>query len=248
MMRIQWLVNSVQRPFPGRRFHATRLLSKQQVNCFAPIDSSWEWLTDLASPRLQRFLTLERNYLANQLSKPKFRKVERTINMELRNRLLREDFSVPERIGKFEYYMRQAPGENFPVYYRRVYDVTTAATSTIKEQIVLSPNTEPLLNHGFQFISGLKISPDASQLLLVIENTNEQCQVVLRNLKSGKLQLLEDVIGIKNVEWSFAPDQTFYYTKVDRHGRPFAVYRYNLTTQTQKLVRDKMRRCLKSKS
>ncbi|CAI5742608.1 unnamed protein product [Peronospora destructor] len=232
MMRIQWLVNSVQRPFTGHRFHASALLPQQQVKCFAAIDSSWEWLKDPESPRLQRFLKLERNYLANQMSKPKFRKVERTFNMELRNRLLREDFSVPECIGKFEYYMRQAPGENFPVYYRRVYHVT----ATLKEQVVLNPNTEALLHHGFQFITGMKISPDASQLLLVIENNNEQCQVVLKDLKTGKLESLEDVIGMKNVEWSATPEQIFYYTKVDRHGRPFAVYRYNLMTQTQKLI------------
>ncbi|CAI5713444.1 unnamed protein product [Peronospora effusa] len=234
MMHIQRLVNSVQRSFPGRCCYASPLLPQQQVKCFAAIDSSWEWLKDPKSPQLQRFLELERKYLANQVSKPKFRKVERTLNMELRNRLLREDFSVPECIGKFEYYMRQAPGENFPVYYRRAYDAT--ATSTMKEQVVLNPNTEPLLNHGFQFISSMKISPDASKLLLIVENNNEQCQVVLKDLTTGKVQLLDDIIGIRNVEWSSTPERIFYYTKVDKHGRPFAVYRYNLMTQTQKLI------------
>ncbi|CAH0492313.1 unnamed protein product [Peronospora farinosa] len=234
MMHIQRLVNSVQRSFPGRCFYASPLLPQQQVKCFAAIDSSWEWLKDPKSPQLQRFLELERNYLANQVSKPKFRKVERTLNMELRNRLLREDFSVPECIGKFEYYMKQASGENFPVYYRRAYDAT--AISTMKEQVVLNPNTEPLLNHGFQFISSMKISYDASKLLLIVENNNEQCQVVLKDLTTGKMQVLEDIIGIRNVEWSSTPERIFYYTKVDKHGRPFAVYRYNLMTQTQKLI------------
>ncbi|KAF4032454.1 Prolyl oligopeptidase family [Phytophthora infestans] len=218
--------------------HASALI-KQQLGCFAARDASWEWLKDPENPRLQRFLKLERNYLVNQLSKPKFRKVERAFNVELRNRLLREDFSIPECIGKYEYFMRQAPGENFPVYYRRrrVAESDATATST-NEEIVLNQNVEPSLKHGFQFVSGMKISPDATQLLLVMENDNEQCRAVLRDLKSGKLQPLTDVTDIKNVEWSSAPPpkRVFYYTKVDAHGRPFAVYRYNLATHAQELI------------
>ncbi|POM63447.1 Serine protease family S09A, partial [Phytophthora palmivora] len=221
-----------------RQFHSSVLL-KQQLGCFTDADSSWEWLKDPENPRLQRFLKLERNYLANQLTKPKFRKVERAFNVELRNRLLREDFSIPECIGKFEYFMRQAPGENFPVYYRRLRSAESDATATsTKEEVVLNQNVEPSLNHGFQFVSGMKISPDATQLLLVMENDNEQCRAVLRDLKSGKLQPLTNVTNIKNVEWSSSssPNRVFYYTKVDGHGRPFAVYRYNLMTHSQELI------------
>ncbi|GMF49495.1 unnamed protein product [Phytophthora fragariaefolia] len=139
--------------------------------------------------------------------------------------------------------MRQAPGENFPVYYRRrrqVEESDATATSTSADEVVLDQNVEPSLNHGFQFVSGMKISPDATQLLLVMENDHEQCRAVLRDLKTGKLQPLEDVTNIKNVEWSSAPAPTrgFYYTKVDGHGRPCAVYRYNLATHAQELVRD----------
>ncbi|GMF13717.1 unnamed protein product [Phytophthora lilii] len=136
--------------------------------------------------------------------------------------------------------MRQAPGENFPVYYRRLRSAVpdgATATST-KDEVVLNQNVEPTLNHGFQFVSGMKISPDATQLLLVMENDHEQCRAVLRDLKTGKLQPLEDVTGIKNIEWSSVspPTRVFYYTKVDSHGRPFAVYRYNLATHAQELI------------
>ncbi|OWZ24215.1 Serine protease [Phytophthora megakarya] len=217
----------------ARQFHGSALTKQQQLGCFAAVDSSWEWLKDPDNPRLQRFLKLERNYLANQLTKPKFRKVERAFNVELRNRLLREDFSIPECIGKYEYFMRQAPGENFPVYYRKL---RSATATSMKEEIVLNQNVEPSLNHGFQFVAGMKISPDATQLLLVMENDNEQCRAVLRDLKSGKLQPLTNVTGVKNVEWSSATKRLFYYTKVDGHGRPFAVYRYNLETHSQELI------------
>ncbi|KUF93396.1 hypothetical protein AM588_10007385 [Phytophthora nicotianae] len=135
--------------------------------------------------------------------------------------------------------MRQTPGENFPVYYRRLRKAESDATATsAKEEIVLNQNVEPSLTHGFQFVSGMKISPDATQLLLVMENDHEQCRAVLRDLKSGTLHALANVTGIKNVEWSSAPPpkRVFYYTKVDAHGRPFAVYRYNLATHAQELI------------
>ncbi|KAF1778321.1 Alpha/Beta hydrolase fold [Phytophthora cactorum] len=107
---------------------------------------------------------LERNYLANQLSKPKFRKLERAFNVELRNRLLREDFSIPECIGKYEYFMRQEPGENFPVYYRRLRSAESDATATsTKKEVVLNQNVEPSLNHGFQFEQDEAFFVDVSQ-------------------------------------------------------------------------------------
>ncbi|POM65111.1 Serine protease family S09A [Phytophthora palmivora] len=245
MMRVAMrLLDGATRPsaLSRRQFHSSVLL-KQQLGCFTAADSSWEWLKDPENPRLQRFLKLERNYLANQLTKPKFRKVERAFNVELRNRLLREDFSIPECIGKFEYFMRQASGENFPVYYRKLRSAESDATST-KEEVVLNQNVEPSLNHGFQFVSGMKISPDATQLLLVMENDDEQCRAVLRDLKSGKLQPLTNVTNIKNVEWSSSssPNRVFYYTKVDGHGRPFAVYRYNLMTHSQELLKWKVQK------
>ncbi|RLN54192.1 hypothetical protein BBJ29_003795 [Phytophthora kernoviae] len=189
---------------------------------------------------------LERNYLINQLSKPKFRRVERAFNLELRNRVLREDFSIPECMGDFEYYTRQTRSQNFPVYYRRRRVTATAAAAASEsepepepeEQVVLDQNKEPSLKHGFQFVAGMKMSPNAEQVLLVMENDHEQCRAVLRDLESGQLQPLPDVTAIKNVEWSSAPTphRVFYFTKVDDNGRPFAVYRYNLATHMKELI------------
>ncbi|KAG7399175.1 hypothetical protein PHYBOEH_009533 [Phytophthora boehmeriae] len=209
---------------------------RQQLRCFSAADSSWEWLKRPESPKFQQFLKLERNYLANQLSKPKFRRVERAFSLELRNRVLREDFSIPECMGDFEYYTRQTPSQNFPVYYRRRR--ATAEASEPEEQVVLDQNKEPSLKHGFQFVAGMKMSPDAEQVLLVMENDHEQCRAVLRDLKTGQLQSLPEVTAIKNVEWSCAPTphRVFYFTKVDDNGRPFAVYRYNLATHTKELI------------
>uniref|UniRef100_A0AAV1V5E8 Peptidase S9A N-terminal domain-containing protein n=1 Tax=Peronospora matthiolae TaxID=2874970 RepID=A0AAV1V5E8_9STRA len=149
-MRIQRLAACLHRR-AVRRFHVSRV-TNQRLECFADVDSSWEWLKNPTNARLQRFLKLERTYLANQLAKPKFRKVERMFNLELRNRLLRENYSVPECIGKFEYYMRQAPRDNFPVYYRRCRDATKTSTKGA-EQVVLNQNVEPLLNYEFHIFA-----------------------------------------------------------------------------------------------
>uniref|UniRef100_A0AAV1V509 Prolyl endopeptidase n=1 Tax=Peronospora matthiolae TaxID=2874970 RepID=A0AAV1V509_9STRA len=59
---------------------------------------------------------------------------------------------------------------------------------------------------------------------------------MLKDLQSGKLCPLEAIVGIKNAEWSSCTARVFYFTKVDAHGRPFAVYRYHVATQLQELV------------
>ncbi|CEG46139.1 oligopeptidase b [Plasmopara halstedii] len=211
-------------------FHTSRI--RRQLGCYEAIDTSWEWLKDPKNPRLQRFLKLERNYLANQISKPKFRKIERTLNFEFRNRLLRQDASIPECIGKYEYFTRQERGENFPVYYRRL------RSGDADEEIVLNQNVEMSLNHDFHLVATMKLSADATQVLLVMENESEESQVMLKNVKLNTLQILTNLTNVKNVEWSSAspPNESFYYTQKDTDGRPFAVYRYNLATHTQELI------------
>lgn len=149
---------------------------------------------------------------------------------------MREDASVPERVGDFEYYMRQAPRENFPVYYRRHYE-------TREEQVLLDQNREPALLHGaYQFVTGIKVSRDDRQLLVVLEDENEDARVLLRDLtakRGSEVRALTELDGIvKNVEWAAsASPRVFYFTKLDRDSRrPYAVYRYNCTTGVQELV------------
>lgn len=152
---------------------------------------------------------------------------------------MREDASVPERVGGFEYYMRQAPRENFPVYYRR--ELASGA-----EQVLLDQNREPELLHGaFQFVTAMKVSADGQQLLVVLEDENEDARVMLRDLTARRgngLRALRELDGvIKNVEWTASTEpHAFYFTKVDRESRrPYAVYRYNCATRAQELVRPK---------
>lgn len=149
---------------------------------------------------------------------------------------MREDESVPERVGGFEYYMRQTPRENFPVYYRR-------AVASGEEQVLLDQNREPELLHGaFQFVTAMKVSADGRQLLVVLEDENEDARVLLRDLSARRgngLRVLRELDGlVKNVEWVATADpRAFYYTKVDRDSRrPYAVYRYNCATRAQELV------------
>jgi hypothetical protein len=48
----------------SRQLHSSPLI-KQQLGCFAAVDSSWDWLKDPENPRLQRFLKVR---IATQFS------------------------------------------------------------------------------------------------------------------------------------------------------------------------------------
>ncbi|TYZ68773.1 hypothetical protein PybrP1_001878 [[Pythium] brassicae (nom. inval.)] len=149
----------------------------------------WRWLRDPNHPELRRFL--------ETLAQPRFRKTERALYLELRRRLVREDATIPERIGSFEYFMRQSAGENYQVYCRR-------HRATGREEA----------------------------------NEHEQCRAFVKDLHSQRLVPLgDDLVGVRNAEWGSAPGRRcFYYTRVDAHRRPCAVYRYDCDAQTQELV------------
>lgn len=177
---------------------------------------------------------MERGYLSHQISKPRFRKIERALYLEFRARILREDFTIPERIGSYEYYMRQSPGENYQVYYRR-------HRATQVEETVLNQNRETHVlgvAQEFHFVTAMKISQDETSMLLVMENEHEECRAMIKDLRTQKITALPKLRHVRNVEWSNIPSKKcFYYTKVDAHRRPYAVYRYDCAEQKHELVR-----------
>uniref|UniRef100_K3WNC2 Prolyl endopeptidase n=1 Tax=Globisporangium ultimum (strain ATCC 200006 / CBS 805.95 / DAOM BR144) TaxID=431595 RepID=K3WNC2_GLOUD len=176
---------------------------------------------------------MERGYLSHQISKPRFRKIERAFYMEFRARVLRADATIPERIGSYEYYMRQSSGENYQVYYRR-------HRATQIEETVLNQNVETNVlgtAQQFHFVAAMKISHDENAMLIVMENENEECHTMIKDLTTQRITPLPNVKNVRNVEWSNAPrKQCFYYTEVDAHRRPYAVYRYDCDRQTRELI------------
>lgn len=173
----------------------------------------------------------ERTHLSQTLAQPRFRRTERALYLELRRRLMREDATIPERIGSFEYFLRQSAGENYQVYWRR-HRVSG------REEAVLDQNRELLLASDFPFVAALKVSLDERWLLLVMENEHEQCRAFVKDLDTQQLvPLSDDLVGVRNAEWCNVPGRRcFYYTRVDAHRRPYAVYRYDCDAQTQELV------------
>lgn len=161
------------------------------------------------------------------LSRAEFRRVERAFYSEFRQRVVRAHESIPERIGSYEYSMRQAPRENYPVYYRK-------HLATQREEIVLNQNVDHALD-AFPFVMGMKISPDEMQLLVVMENEHEQCVAMHKRIGSNKWTPLANLPPLRNVEWAGSSD-AFYFTKVDAHRRPYAVSRYDLRTKAQRQV------------
>ncbi|TMW66870.1 hypothetical protein Poli38472_011986 [Pythium oligandrum] len=181
-----------------------------------------EWMKDVDHPKLHQFLKMEESYLRQVLSKPRFRQIERAMYLEFRARLPHDEETIPERIGSYEYYIRQQPGQNFPVYYRRHLE-------TQDEQVVLNQNQNPMLHQDFHFIIGMKISPNEEHMLLVQENAHEEYRVLYRNLRTGRVEVLEHLHQVRNVEW--CSNHAFYFTQVDLHRRPYAVSRYDLITK-----------------
>jgi oligopeptidase B len=174
--------------------------------------------------------------------------VERALYLELRRRLPQEDATIPECIGSYEYYMRQQPGNNFPVYYRRRRE---GFPGSREEEVVLDQNKDPMLHQDFHFIVAMKISPDEKTMLLVQENAHEEYRVVLRHFGSGSrfpikigssmpvnkepLRVLDHLGQVRNVEW--CNNHAFYFTSIDEQRRPHAVFRYDLNTHQLDKVR-----------
>lgn len=118
----------------------------------------------------------------------------------------KEDRSVPERVGEWEYYTRFPPGANLPMYCRRRC-TSTGNKEHSPEEVVLDQNT--LVSAGeYCHVEVLKMSLDHRWLAFTLDRTgDERFTLHFKDLSNGQL-LKTSIPDVVNVEWVQSNEST----------------------------------------
>lgn len=171
------------------------------------------WLLEPNDKNLLKYIRNENKLTVKSLSWP----IQQQLYREMRNRVQIEDTSIPERIGEFNYFMKQVPGKNYPIYCRTRQDTT---------QIVVDQN-QLELEHEFMHLGNIKVSPDARYVVYTLDTTeDERYTAYLRDIETGRTWTSPSLANVVSVEWGSTDSLVLYYTVPDGMNRPHQVYRH----------------------
>ena len=169
------------------------------------------------------------NYLnaENQYLKYKMKHTEplqEKLFNEIKNRIKKDDSSVPVTINNYSYYTRFEKDKEYPFHCRKELQADA------KEDIMLDVS-KMAENYDYFAAVGLSVSPNEKLLIYGVDTVSRrEYTLYIKDLDSGKL--LDDNISNTTGKGVWANDnKTFFYTKQDPITlRSYQIYKHILGT------------------
>lgn len=186
------------------------------------------WLNQRGAKPVTAYLKAENRY-TNAVLKPA-ESIKRTIFSEIKNRIKKDDSSVPVFKNGYYYYARYETKSEHPIYCRK------KGTLKAKEEIFLDVN-KLARGHNYFDIMSLTVSPCGNLLAYSTDTEGRRiCTVHFKDLRTGK-PLPETIEKTTpNIVWA-EDGGTLFYTRQDettlRYNR---VYRLSPDRKTHTLI------------
>jgi len=183
---------------------------------------NYYWMRDdtRKDPEILAHLRAENAYTKAQLSHTK--DMQQTLFNEIKNRIVKDDNSVPVRQGKFFYSSENSGDSEYPVYVRSDDFKGTNKTTLLDVNKLASA-------HDYFAVSGLNTSPNEQVLAYGQDTVSRRIYtIVFKDLTTGKMldDKLEGTSG--GTVWG-NDNKTIYYIKKDLQTLlGFQVYRHTL--------------------
>ena len=168
------------------------------------------------------YLNAENAYLKDKMSHTN--ELQETLFNEIKNRIKKDDSSVPVKIKNYSYYSRYEKDKEYPFYCRKENNDNS------QEQIMLDvPNMAK--EYAYYALGGRSVSPDENMLVFGVDTVSRrEYTLYVKDLKTGKL--LSDKISNTTGSAVWANDnKTIFYTKQDPVTlRSHQIYKHILGT------------------
>ena len=167
----------------------------------------------------------ENEYTAAEMAHTE--KQQKTIFEEIKNRIKKDDSTVPYLKDGYWYYRRYEQGKEYAFVCRKKLNLEAP------EEIILDINAEAEGKDYYQS-AGVRVSPDTKLLAFAEDTISRRIYTVrLRNLVTGK-DLEDRIEGTAgNAVWAADNKTLFYVKRDDKTLRAFQLYRHVLGTSAK---------------
>ncbi len=167
------------------------------------------------------YLNAENKYLKEKMNHTE--ELQDALFNEIKNRIKKDDSSVPVKVQNYSYYSRYEKDKEYPFYCRKQNNHT-------QEEIILDvPNMAK--GYAYYALGGRSISPNENLLVFGVDTVSRrEYTLYIKDLTTGKL--LSDKISNTTGSAVWANDnKTLFYTKQDPITlRSYQIYKHILGT------------------
>ena len=178
------------------------------------------WMNERENPEVIAHLDAENDYLSSKMSHTG--KLQKQLFREIRDRIKKDDSSVPYLKDGYWYYTRYETGDEYARYCRR------KGSMDADEQVMLDVN-ELAKGEDFMAVRGLAVSSEGNLLAYATDNVGRRIYTLrFRDMDSG--EELDDVIPevTGNIAWA-EDNKTLFYAKQDPQTlRSYQIWRHEL--------------------
>ncbi len=177
----------------------------------------YHWLHNSNDRKVLNYLSAENGYIERMMRDTKV--FQEKLVEEMRARYPQITESLPSEEGGYYYYSRFDKDQSYPVYYRR------KGSMEGEEELVIDMN-DLARGNGFIQLEGVSTSPSQEWLAFAIDYTgSEEPRLELKNLRIG---IPYNKTWEKVAQFTWANDQTLFYTVYDTTHRPYQLYKHTL--------------------
>lgn len=186
---------------------------------------NYYWLREKENPDVIAYLKAENDYTKKMMNHTE--EFQRSLFVEMKNRIKEDDMSAPEKSGDYYYYNQTEKDKQYKTYHRK------KGSLDAEEELLLDEN-ELAKNHSFFQLGIFKVSPNHKLLAYSINTSgSEEFTIFIKDLTTDKI--LSDQITNTSYGFEWADDnETFYYTTLSEIKQPDKVYRHKLGTDPGK--------------
>ncbi|MAZ55936.1 MAG: oligopeptidase B, partial [Flavobacteriales bacterium] len=180
---------------------------------------------DPQTKEVLNYLDAENKYLAHKMKHTEEFQLE--LFNEIKNRIKKDDSSVPVKIDNYSYYSRYEKDKEYPFHCRKLINEKS------QEEIMLNVS-EMAKGHEYYSIGGKVISPNHNLLAFGVDTVSRrEYTIYIKNLTTEKI--LSDKITNTTGSIVWANDnKTFFYSKKDPVTlRSYQIYKHILGTEQE---------------
>ncbi|WP_421763739.1 prolyl oligopeptidase family serine peptidase [Ekhidna sp.] len=190
---------------------------------------NYAWMKDTKNPmgneEVMSYLAKENGYTNNYL-KP-LKPLQREIFKELKSYIDEDYESLPSKEGGYEYFLKYAPEQEYPNYYRK-------KVGEESKELLFDLN-QMAEDHGYFNFGGLSVNPSGKIAAYSINTTgNDKWDVHFKNLDDNQT-LPRKIEYTSGLVW--LTDSTILYTKVEQPTfRSSKIYRFNIFSGVETMI------------
>ena len=185
---------------------AKKVEKKLNIHGDVRVDNYY-WLNQRGNPEVISYLNQENKYKETQLKSTK--KFQKKLFEEMKNRIKKDDNSVPYFLNDYWYITRFEKNKEYPIYTRKYMNLEA------DEEILLDVN---ILAEDYDYyqISGISISPDNKKMAFGVDTLSRRIYTIkIKNLSTGNMYS-DKIDGVNSYTAWAADSKTLFYTGKDK--------------------------------